>query len=87
MKAYVLIKTLAGTEDAVLRDLHEIPFTEEAHKVFGPFDIVAEIRGRDMEAVVDIVTSRIRKVNGVSDTHTLLVVDSELDITQSSLAS
>ncbi len=87
VKAYVLIKTHTGTEDAVLRDVHELPFTEEAHKVFGPYDIVAEIRGRDMEAIVDIVTSRIRKVNGISDTQTLLVVDFELDMTQSSLAS
>jgi DNA-binding Lrp family transcriptional regulator len=87
VKAYVLIKTHTGTEDKVLQGLHELPFTEEAHKVFGPYDIVAEIKGRDMESIVEIVTSRIRKIAGVSDTHTLLVVDVELDMTQTGLAS
>ncbi|MEM2143574.1 MAG: Lrp/AsnC ligand binding domain-containing protein [Candidatus Thorarchaeota archaeon] len=87
VKAYVLVKTVAGTEDRVLRSFHEIQSIEEAHKVFGPYDIVIEVRGRDMESVVDIVTGKIRTVEGVFDTQTLLVIDVDLDLSQSSLAS
>jgi len=87
MKAYVLVKTAGGKEDDVLRKLLSLSTVEEAHKVFGQYDIVAEIRGRDMETIVEVVTARIRKIDGLLDTHTLLVVDPELDMTSSSLAS
>ncbi len=77
VKAYILIKTTSGEEDRVLRDLSKLPVTEEAHKVFGPFDIVAEVRARDMESIVDILLTKIRPVDGVIETQSLLVIDSE----------
>jgi DNA-binding Lrp family transcriptional regulator len=80
VKAYVLIKTASGKEDDVLRDLINLNLVEEAHKVFGMYDLVAEVIGRDMETVVDVVTGKIRKVEGMIDTQTLLVVDAEIDM-------
>lgn len=87
VKAYVLIKTISGSEDEVLRHILELSFVEEAHKVFGPYDIVAEVRGRDIETLVDIITGHIRRIKGLYETQSLLVIDPELDITSSSLAS
>jgi len=87
VKSYVLIKTQAGKEDKVLRDLGDMNVVEEAHKVFGEFDIVAEVRARDMETVVEVVTERIRKVGAIEDTQTLLVIDLELDMTSTGLAN
>ncbi|MBD3160291.1 MAG: Lrp/AsnC family transcriptional regulator [Candidatus Lokiarchaeota archaeon] len=87
VKSYVLIKTQAGKEDKVLRDLGAMNVVEEAHKVFGEFDIVAEVRARDMEAIVEVVTERIRKVEAIEDTQTLLVIDLELDMTSTGLAN
>ncbi|MBS3795594.1 MAG: Lrp/AsnC ligand binding domain-containing protein [Candidatus Thorarchaeota archaeon] len=87
VKSYVLIKTQAGKEDKVLRDLGAMNVVEEAHKVFGEFDIVAEVRARDMETVVEVVTERIRKVGAIEDTQTLLVIDLELDMTSTGLAN
>lgn len=87
VKAYILIKTASGAEDEVLRNILSISIVEEAHKVFGPYDIVAEVRGRDIEALVEIITGRIRRIKGLSETQSLLVIDPELDLTSSSLAS
>ncbi len=87
VKAYVLIKTECGSTDEVLKEIHELSIVEEAHKVFGAFDIVAEVRARDMEAIVDNIIGRIRKIPGMVDTQSLLVVDAELDILSTTMAN
>ena len=87
VKAYILINTQVGQEDAVLREVLELSVTEEAHKVFGPYDIVAEVRGRDMETLVEIITQKVRCIKGIEDTQSILVIDSEIDMTSTSLAS
>lgn len=87
VKAYILIKAKVGQEDSVLKDMLSISVTEEAHKVFGPYDIVAEVRGRDMETLVEIITEKVRKIKGIEDTQSILVIDSEIDMTSTSLGS
>jgi DNA-binding Lrp family transcriptional regulator len=87
MKAYILIKAEVGQEDNVLQDVLKLSVTEEAHKVFGAYDIVAEVRGRDMETLVEIITSKLRKIKGIQDTESILVIDSEIDMTSTSLGS
>ncbi len=87
VKAYVLIKAASGKEEDVIKALNQMSVTDEAHGVFGGYDIVAEIRGRDMETLIEIVTGKIRKIDGIIDTETLLIVDFDLDISSSSLAS
>jgi len=87
VKAYILIKAAVGHEDSVLKDMLALSVTEEAHKVFGPYDIVAEVRGRDMETLVEIITDKVRKIKGIEDTQSILVIDSEIDMTSTSLGS
>jgi len=87
VKAYILIKALVGQEDSVLREVLELSVTEEAHKVFGPCDIVAEVRGRDMETLVEVITQKVRRIKGIEDTQSILVIDTEIDMTSTSLAS
>jgi DNA-binding Lrp family transcriptional regulator len=87
MKAYILIKAVVGQEDNVLQDVLKLSVTEEAHKVFGAYDIVAEVRGRDMETLVEIITGKLRKIKGIQDTQSILVIDSEIDMTSTSLGS
>ena len=87
VKAYVLIKAHVGKEDSVLREVLSLSVTDEAHKVFGPYDIVAEVRGRDMETLVEIITEKVRKIDGIEDTQSILVIDSEIDMTGTSFMS
>lgn len=79
VKAYILIKVVVGHGDSVLKDVLSLSVTEEAHKVFGPYDIVAEIRGRDMETLVEIITDKLRKIEGIEDTQSFLVIDSGIE--------
>ncbi len=87
VKAYILIKTESGKEDEVLKTLLRMSVTEEAHAVFGPFDIIAEVRARDMDSIVEIVLSKIRRISGITDTQSLIAVDAEIDMSSSGLAS
>jgi DNA-binding Lrp family transcriptional regulator len=87
VKAYILIKAHVGQEDSVLREVLELSVTEEAHKVFGPYDIVAEVRGRDMETLVEVITQKVRRIKGIEDTQSILVIDTEIDMSSTSLAS
>jgi len=87
VKAYILIKTHIGKEDSVLRAVLGLSVTEEAHKVFGPYDLVAEVRGRDMETLIEIITDKVRKIEGIEDTQSILVIDSEIDMTSTSFTS
>ncbi len=87
VKAYVLIKTVSGEEDSVIKELIKLSVTEEAHKVFGPYDIVVEVRGRDMEAIVDILLTKIRTISGILETQSLLVIDGEVDMVSTGLGT
>jgi DNA-binding Lrp family transcriptional regulator len=87
VKAYVLIKTVSGKEDEVIKELLKLSVTEEAHKVFGPYDIIVEVRGRDMEAIVDILLTKIRPIAGLIETQSLLVIDGEVDMGSTALGS
>jgi DNA-binding Lrp family transcriptional regulator len=87
VKAYILIKAAVGQEDHVLKKMIELSVTEEAHKVFGAYDIIAEVRGRDMETLVEIITEKVRKINGIEETESILVIDSEIDMTATSLGN
>ncbi|MBD3407788.1 MAG: Lrp/AsnC family transcriptional regulator [Candidatus Lokiarchaeota archaeon] len=87
VKAYILIRTKAGEEDNVLKEILNLHVTEEAHKVFGPYDIIAEVRGRDMESLVDIILTKIRRIKGMEETQSLMAIDAELDMISTSLGS
>ncbi|RLI54064.1 MAG: hypothetical protein DRO87_10695 [Candidatus Thorarchaeota archaeon] len=87
VKAYILIKAAVGHEENVLREVLNLSVTEEAHKVFGPYDIVAEVRGRDMETLVEIITEKVRRIEGIVDTQSILVIDAEIDMSSTGLGS
>ncbi|MFX0106682.1 MAG: Lrp/AsnC family transcriptional regulator [Candidatus Hodarchaeota archaeon] len=87
VKAYILMKAASGKEDHVIQELLKLSVTEEAHKVFGEYDIVAEVRGRDMEAIVDILLTKIRRIEGITDTHSLLVIDAEIDMVSTGIGT
>ena len=87
VKAYILIKATVGKEDEVLKEVLSLSVTDEAHKVFGPYDIVAEVRGRDMETLVEIITEKVRQIKGIVDTQSILVIDTEIDMSSTSFST
>ena len=73
--AYVLINAEIGSEGEVLSELKKIEGVEEAYSVYGVYDIVAKVRADSMDKLKDIVTWRIRRLNKVRSTLTMIVIE------------
>ena len=74
--AFVLINSEIGAEDEVLKALKKVEGVEEAYVVYGVYDIVAKIRAESMDKLREIVTWKIRRLNRVRSTLTMVVVES-----------
>ena len=70
--AVVLVNVRAEETVRVATELVEIAGVSEVFSVAGNYDLVALLRVADNEALADIVTSRIRKVSGITRTETLI---------------
>ena len=78
MKAYVLIKAEANLDLGVLKKLENLPMVSEVHRLFGIYDIIAEIGDYDITKIRRAV-DQIRDLEGVRETITCLSADMELD--------
>jgi len=73
--AYVLINTETGSSIAdILKDLKKVERVDEAFAVYGVYDIIAKVRAESMDKLKEIVTLRIRRVDNVRTTLTMIAV-------------
>jgi DNA-binding Lrp family transcriptional regulator len=73
--AFVLINAEIGSEEKVLNELRKVEGVEEAYSVYGVYDIIAKVSAESMEKLKDIVTWRIRRLDKVRSTLTMIVID------------
>jgi DNA-binding Lrp family transcriptional regulator len=76
-KAFVLINTEIGSEANVLKDLKKVEGITEAYAVYGVYDIVARVQADAMDKLKEIVTWRIRRLDKVRSTLTMIVVEEQ----------
>ena len=72
--AFVLINAEIGSESEVLKDLKVIPEVKEAHMVYGVYDIIARIETETMQDLKDTISWKIRRLDKVRSTLTMIVV-------------
>jgi DNA-binding Lrp family transcriptional regulator len=70
--ALVLLNVERAQIHQVAEQLAELPGISEVYSVAGRYDLVAVIRVKANEALADLVTGKIRKVNGIQATETLI---------------
>jgi DNA-binding Lrp family transcriptional regulator len=73
--AFVLINTEIGSEADVLKDLKKVEGVEEAHAVYGVYDIIARVKASTMDRLKEIVTWKVRRLDKVRSTLTMIVVE------------
>ena len=80
--AYVLINSDLGTDESiiskikeVLKDEKDVEFTTQG--VYGIYDIVLKISSDDTDILRNIITYKIRKINKVQSTLTMMVVEEQ----------
>ena len=73
--AFVLINTDLGEGADVSKALKEIPEVKEVYGVYGVYDFVIRLEAKSMQEIKDVITSKIRRLNHVRSTLTMVVVD------------
>jgi DNA-binding Lrp family transcriptional regulator len=74
-KAFVLMNAELGSEDSLVNDLRKLESVKEVYQVYGVYDIVAQVEADTMERVKETITWKLRKLNGVKSTLTMIVME------------
>ncbi|MCS7116323.1 MAG: Lrp/AsnC ligand binding domain-containing protein [Nitrososphaerota archaeon] len=74
--AFVLINADLGAEEELVKELKEIQNVKEVHAVYGVYDIIAKVEADTMEKVKETVAWKIRKLDKVRSTLTMIVIES-----------
>ncbi|MCC6002935.1 MAG: Lrp/AsnC ligand binding domain-containing protein [Thermofilum sp.] len=73
--AYILINCDIGKEKEVLEELKKITGVNEAHLLYGVYDIIVKVAGKNNMEIREMILTRIRKIPGVKRTLTMPVVE------------
>lgn len=73
VKAYVLIQTAVNVAQ-VAAEIAQLPGVESAEDVSGPYDVIVRVSAPDMDALGQMVVSRIQNVDGITRTLTCPIV-------------
>ena len=74
VSAYVLINCDIGSEEDVISHLKTVDGVKEVHSTFGAYDIIAEIESDNKENLRDVITWKIRKIERIRSTLTLMTI-------------
>lgn len=74
--AYLLIDCDLGSEESVLEALKKIEQVKEAFETFGAHDIMAKIESAHLEELRETITWKIKKIDKVRATVSLVKKDS-----------
>jgi len=72
MVGLVLLRLEAGKEEPVLAKIRSIKGVTKVQAVFGRWDLVATVEAPDLNALTSLVIKKIRAIDGVSATETLV---------------
>jgi len=75
--AYVLINADLGAEEQLIKELKSIENVKEVYVVYGVYDIVAKIQADSMEKVKETITWKIRKIEKIRSTLTLMGIEGQ----------
>ncbi len=71
--AYILLNTEIGAENQVLNALKKIDEIEEAHTLWGVYDIIANVKAETMEKLKYVITNRIEKIGKINSKLTMII--------------
>ena len=80
--AYVLLNSDLGSDESIVNEVKEILAGEskvnyEVQGVYGVYDIILKISADNAEELRTIITNKIRKINKVQSTLTMMVIEEQ----------
>ncbi|MFB5631323.1 MAG: Lrp/AsnC family transcriptional regulator [Nitrosopumilaceae archaeon] len=76
-QAFVLINCELGSEESVITQLRSIEEVIEVHGTFGAYDILVKIQSDRVETLREIITWKIRKIENIRSTLTLMSIEGQ----------
>ena len=73
--AYVLINTEPKNMEKVVTALEKLDSVVEVFPVYGVYDVIAKVQAESMEKLKDIVTWKVRSLDDVRSTITMLILE------------
>jgi len=73
--AYVLISCDLGFDVEIIDEIKQLEDVKEAHGIFGAYDIIVKLESDNVENLRDVITWKIRKLNRVRSTLTLMATE------------
>jgi len=74
-QALVLISIAPTAERKILEALKELPGVQEAHFLYGPYDIYLKIEAKSSQELQELVLGKIRLIPGIRSTMTCFIAD------------
>jgi DNA-binding Lrp family transcriptional regulator len=72
--AFVLMNAETDAMENVLEALKNVKEVKEAYSVYGVYDLIAKVEAESMDRLKDVVSYRIRRLEGVRSTLTMVVI-------------
>ena len=72
--AFILMNAELGKENQIVKELRQVPQVKEVYPVYGVYDVLMELEADSMEALRETITTKIRKLDGIKSTLTMIIV-------------
>ena len=74
-RALVLFNVESGSENQVLESVKKVEGVEEAYITYGVYDVAVKVRADSMDALKELISYRLRKINKVITTLSLILIE------------
>jgi DNA-binding Lrp family transcriptional regulator len=71
--AYIMLVSEMGSEQHVIENLLRIDEVKDVNRVWGVYDVVVKVVGSTSDAVMEIIKEKIRMIDGIKTTISLMV--------------
>lgn len=72
-KAYVLLNAELGKEKDLYKELKSFKNVREVFRTYGTYDLIVQVEEQDPTLLRELIFHRIRKLDGVKQTITLMI--------------
>jgi DNA-binding Lrp family transcriptional regulator len=75
ISAIVLVNTDLDSQDKVIESIKLVEGVEEAHTLYGVYDLLIKIKAISIDKLKEIIKLRIKQLAGVTSSLTLMIVE------------
>jgi DNA-binding Lrp family transcriptional regulator len=75
--AYILVNCTVGTEESIINEISKLSDVKEVRGTYGVHDIFVKVRSNNTETLNHTISSKIRRVPGITSTVTLVVIEEQ----------